>query len=103
MTEQQDVLQRSISDLIVMRDQLAGIENIDQEQARVQAKLDHTKQYLKAAQGEVKEALHYRDKYLAEARDKLAESERLDKEIKEKRVVVSQLDEYVNKIRQKLG
>ena len=58
---------------------------------------------LKGAQGEVKEAEHFRDKYLGEAREKLAESERLDKEIKEKRVVVSQLNDYVNKIRQQLG
>ena len=101
--QHEDALKHSISDLIVLRDQLSGIENIDQEQARVQAKLDQTKKYLAGAKGEVKEALHYRDKYLAEAREKLAESERLDKEIKEKRVVVSQLDEYVNKIRQQLG
>ena len=97
-----DVLQRSIADLIAHRDQLTGIDDLDQEQARVQAKLDHTKQYLKAAQGEIKEAEHFRDKYLGEAKEKLAESERLDKEIKEKRVVVSQLDDYVNKIRQQL-
>ena len=103
MTEQQDVLKRSISDLIVMRDQLAGIENIDAERQKAQAKLDSVKRQLEGAKGEVKEAVHYRDKYLAEAREKLAESERLEKEIKEKRVVVGQLNDWINKIRAQLG
>jgi molybdopterin converting factor small subunit len=49
------------------------------------------------------EAKHNRDKYLAEAREKLAESERLDKEIKTKGEEVSALNDWINKIRQQLG
>ena len=103
LQQSHDILRASISDLIVLRDQLGGIDDLKAERARAQAQLDATKQQLKGWQQEVKEATQWRDKYLAEARDKLAECERLDKEIKEKRVVVSQLDDYVNKIRQKLG
>jgi len=103
MSEQQDVLKRSISDLIVLRDQLAGIDDLNAERAKVQAALDYETKFLAQTKGETKEAKHYRDKYLAEAREKLAEGERLDKENKEKSVVVSQLNDYVNKIRQQLG
>jgi hypothetical protein len=98
-----DVLKASISDLIVLRDQWTGIESLDAERASVRAKLDETKKFLAQTKGEVKEATHFRDKYLGEAREKLAESERLDKEIKEKSVVVSQLNDYINKMREKLG
>jgi hypothetical protein len=87
----------------VLRDQLAGVESMDAERAKAKAALDHSKKYLEQTKGEVKEATHYRDKYLAEAREKLAESERLDKQIAEKRVIVRQLDAYVAKIRQQLG
>jgi len=103
LQQSHDILRASISDLIVLRDQLGGIDDLKAERARAQAQLDATKQQLKGWQQEVKEAEHYRDKYLAEAREKLAESERLDKQIADKRVVVSQLDAYVNKIRQQLG
>jgi len=103
LQQSHDILRASISDLIVLRDQRGGIDDLKAERARAQAQLDATKQQLKGWQQEVKEATQWRDKYLAEARDKLAECERLDKEIKEKRVVVSQLNDYVNKIRQQLG
>jgi len=103
MTEQQDVLKASISELIVLRDQLAGIESIDAERARVKAALDHQTKFLAQTKGEVKEAETYRDKYLAEAKEKLAECERLDKEIKEKSVQVAQVNDYLNKVRQQLG
>ena len=43
-------------------------------------------------QGEVKEALQYRDKYLAEAREKLAEGQRLDKENKTKSKKLSEVN-----------
>jgi hypothetical protein len=101
--EHQDVLKRSINDLMAYRDQVGEIDDLKAEKQKAQAQLDATKQQLKGWQQEVKEATHYRDKYLAEAREKVAESERLDKAIAEKRVVVSQLDGYVNKIRQQLG
>ena len=103
MNAHQDVLNRSISDLQTLSGQLAGIGTIDADAARARAQLESVKRQLEGAKAEVKEALHFRDKYLGEARDKLAESERLDKEIKEKRVLVSQLNDYVNKIRQQLG
>jgi len=101
--EQQDVLKRSISDLIVLRDQLAGIDDLKAERAKVKAGIDYDTKFLAQTKGEVKEAEHYRDKYLAEAREKLAECERLDKEIKEKSVVAKQANDYINKLRQQLG
>src|SRR5215469_7531864 len=98
-----DVLTAAISDLRTLSSQLTGIESIDAERAQAQAKLDHATKYLTQTKAEVKEAEHYRDKYLAEAREKLAESERLDKEIKEKSVVAKQANDYINKLRQQLG
>jgi hypothetical protein len=103
LRQSQDLLKASISDLIVLRDQWAGIDDLNAERAKVKAALDHETKYLAQTKGEVKEALYFRDKYLAEARDKLAESERLTKEITEKSVQVTQLNDYVNKMREKLG
>jgi uncharacterized coiled-coil DUF342 family protein len=98
-----DLIQRIISNLTDYGNQVGKIDDLKSEQQKAQAQVDQTKQQLKGWQQEVKEATQWRDKYLAEAREKLAECERLDKEIKEKRVVVSQLNDYVNKIRQQLG
>jgi hypothetical protein len=103
LKEAQPLIQRIISNLTVYGDQVGEIDDLKAEKQKAQAQLDQTKQQLKDWQQEVKEATQWRDKYLAEAREKVAESERLDKEIKEKRVVVSQLNDYVNKIRQQLG
>jgi len=102
-TQHQDVLKHSISELIAHRDQLGGIDDLNAERAKVKAALDYEKKLLAQTKGEVKEAAGYRDKYLAEAREKLAECERLDKEIKEKSVVVKQANDYINKLRQQLG
>jgi peptidoglycan hydrolase CwlO-like protein len=98
-----DVLKASISDLKVLHDQLTGIDDLDDERAAAQAKLDETKRYLKQAQGEVKEALYFRDKYMAEAREKAAECERLTKEIAEKSAQVAQVNDYIAKLRAKLA
>ena len=54
LRQSHDVLKGSISQLIVLRDQLAGIDDIKAEQQKAQASLDETKRYLKQAQGEVK-------------------------------------------------
>jgi hypothetical protein len=58
---------------------------------------------LDQCKGEVKEATYFRDKYLGEAREKQAESERLDKELKEKSAQVAQANDYINKLRAKLA
>jgi len=96
-------LNNIVSNLQTLREQMAGIESIDADAARARAQLESVKRQLEGAKGEVREALHYRDKYLAEAKEKLAESERLDKEIKEKSVVAKQANDYINKLRQQLG
>jgi hypothetical protein len=70
------------------------------EQQKAQAQLDHTNKYLKQTQAQVKEAEYFRDKYMAEAREKAAESERLDKEIKEMRATAAQLNDWRNKMLQ---
>jgi hypothetical protein len=103
LQQSHDLIQRIIANLTVYRDQVGGIDDLKAEHANAQAKLDSTKQQLKGWQQEVKEATQWRDKYLAEAREKLAESERLDKEIKDKRVVAGQLNEWISKIKQQLG
>ena len=83
-TETQSQIHRAIGDLQTLKEQWAGVESIDKEREKAEAKLSGVKASLKAVQGEVKEALQYRDKYLAEAREKLAEGQRLDKENKTK-------------------
>jgi hypothetical protein len=103
LKQSHDVLKASISDLIVLRDQWGKIESMEAERTKVKAELDHQTKFLTQTQGEVKEATYFRDKYMAEAREKAAESERLTKEIADKRVVVSQLDDYLKKAREKLG
>jgi hypothetical protein len=84
----QEYLTSAISHLKDLASQWSKIESMDAENARAKVELDHTTKLLAQTKGEVKENEHWRDKYLGEARDKAAESERLDKEIAEKRVVV---------------
>jgi uncharacterized coiled-coil DUF342 family protein len=84
-------------------DQLGDLDELTKETAKAKAKLDAVKRDLASWKQEIVEAKHNRDKYLAEAREKLAESERLDKEIKTKGEEVSALNDWINKIRQQLG
>jgi chromosome segregation ATPase len=86
-----------------LNDQLGKMDELDKEIAKRRAQLDMLKQNVAGMQINFDEVKREHDKILNAAHEKQAESERLDKEIKEKRVVVSQLDDYVNKIRQKLG
>jgi hypothetical protein len=98
-----DMLKGSISDLAVLRDQLAGLDDIKTEQQKAQAQLDYTKKYLEQEQGLVKEAEFFKNKYLDEARAKQAECERLDKEFKEKSAQLAQANDHINKLRSKLA
>jgi chromosome segregation ATPase len=84
-------------------EQLGDIEEMNKERAKAQAQLDALKRELASWKQEVAEAKGYRDKYLAEARGKLAESERLDKEIKTKGEEITAMNDWINKIRQQLG
>jgi chromosome segregation ATPase len=103
LKQSHDVLKASISDLAVLRDQLAGIDDIKVEQQKAQAQLDALKHNVKGMKIEFDEVKREHDKILAQAHEKLAECERLDAEIKKKREDVSQLSDYINKIKQRLG
>jgi hypothetical protein len=98
-----DVLAGSIADLKTLSDQLGEIDDLKVEKQKAQAELDYAKKYLEQTKGEVKEAEYFRDKYLAEAREKSAESERLDADIKKKREDQANLSNWLSKIKQQLG
>jgi hypothetical protein len=97
-----DVLAGSIADLKVLSEQLSGLDDIKAERQKAQAQLDYARKYLKQTQDQIKENEYFRDKYMAEAREKAAESERLDREIKEKRATAAQLNDWRNKMLQQL-
>jgi DNA repair exonuclease SbcCD ATPase subunit len=99
----QALLSGIITELRTLGDQAGDIEELTKETAKAQARLDALKRDLASWKQEIVEAKHSRDRYLNEAREKLAESERLDKEIKAKREEVSTLNDWINKIRIQLG
>jgi DNA repair exonuclease SbcCD ATPase subunit len=98
-----ELLKGIISDLKVFSGQVGDLDDMKEELARVQAQIDSAKRQLEVMKGEVKETTYYRDKYLAEAREKLAESQRLDKEIKERSAQLTVISDDLNKIRARIG
>jgi len=98
-----DVLAGSIADLKVLSEQLSGLDDIKAERQKAQAQLDYARKYLKQTQDQIKENEYFRDKIRDEAQAKHAESERLDKEIKEKSAQLTQINDHLSKIRQRLG
>jgi chromosome segregation ATPase len=103
LRQSHDVLKASISDLGVLRDNLAGIDDIKAEREKAQAQLDVLKQNVKGMQIELSEVKREHDKILAQAWEKQKEVERLDAEIKDKSAQLSQINDHLNKIRQRLG
>jgi chromosome segregation ATPase len=103
LRQSQDLIQRIISDVTVYRDQVGVIDDLKAEKQKAQASLDVLKQNVKGMQINFDEVKREYDKILAQAWEKQNESERLDKEIKEKRATVAQLEDYFSKARQRLG
>ena len=102
LQQSHDVLKGSISQLIVLRDQLSGLDDLKAEQQKAQAELDRLKQNVKGMQIELSEVKREHDKILAQAWEKQKEVERLDAEIKERRQATAQLNEWRDKMLQQL-
>ena len=103
LRQSHDVLKGSIADLGVLRDQLSGLDDLKAERAAAQAELDRLKQNIKGMKIEYDEVKREHDKILAQAWEKQKEVERLDAEIKDKSAQLSQINDHLNKIRQRLG
>jgi len=90
-TETQSGIQRAIGDLTTLREQWAGVESIDAERKKAEAKLAGVKANVAAMRAEFNEVKAAHDKLLAQAYEKQAECQRLDKEIKTKSKKLSEV------------
>jgi hypothetical protein len=73
LKQSHDVLQQSIADLKILRDQWAGIDDLKVEQQKVQAQLDALKHNVKGMKIEFDEVKREHEKILAAALEKQAE------------------------------
>ena len=78
--ETQSNIQRAIGDLSQLREQWAGVESIDKEREKVEAKLAGVKQNVAAMRAEFNEVKTAHDKILAKAHEEQAKLEKLQAE-----------------------
>jgi hypothetical protein len=97
-----DALARSISDLQTLSGQLGGIESIDAERTKAQAKLDNIKRETAGWKNERDEVKRAYDKILAEAHAEQANKERLVKENEALSAQNKQMNEWRDKMLQQL-
>ena len=83
-TNTQSDIQRAIGDLQQLRQQWSGVESIDQEREKVEAKLDAVKANVVAMRAEFSEVKRSYDQILAKAHAEQAKLEKLEREVKAK-------------------
>jgi chromosome segregation ATPase len=96
-----DVLKASISDLAVLRDQLAGIDDIKAEQQKAQAQLDALKHNVKGMNIELKEATDQYNEVCRKAHDELAKFEALQRDVKAKTDELNSINQQIQKLRER--
>jgi len=77
-------IQRAIGDLQTLREQWSGVESIDKEREKAEAKLAAAKQNVVAMRAEFNEVKRAHDDILKKALAKQSELEKLDAELKRK-------------------
>src|SRR5215472_17010189 len=82
--ETQSHIQRAVGDLQTLKEQWAGVESIDKEREKAQAKLDAVKQNVAAMRAQLNEVKRAHDQILAKAHADQAKLSKLEVEIKRK-------------------
>jgi chromosome segregation ATPase len=98
----QSNIQRAIGDLQTLREQWSGVESIDAERDKAQAKLDGVKQNIVAMRGEFNEVKRAHDQILAKAHEAQAELQRMEAEIKKRKGELGKINAELAKIPDKL-
>jgi chromosome segregation ATPase len=100
--ETQSGIQRAIGDLQTLKEQWSGVESIDKERDKAQAKLDAVKQNVAAMRGEFNEVKHAHAQILTKAREDQAKLQGLQGEIKRKSAELTKINAEFDKLRQLL-
>ena len=101
-TQTQSDIQRSVGDLQQLRDQLSGVESIDAERKKAQAKLDAVKANVAGMRAEFNEVKVAHDKILTKALEDQAKLEKLQAEIKRRSKELAAINAELAKIPDKL-
>src|SRR5262249_44192116 len=91
-----------IGDLQQLREQWSGVESIDKEREKAQAKLDAVKQNVAGMRGEFNEVRRAHDDILKKAHAAQTELERMEREIKKRKGEVAAINAELAKISDKL-
>jgi chromosome segregation ATPase len=100
--ETQSNIQRAIGDLQNLREQWSGVETIDKEREKAEAKLDAVRQNVAGMRAEFNEVKRAHDQILAKAHEDQAKLEKLQSEIKRKTAELTKIHGDFTKLRQLL-
>jgi len=98
----QSDIQRAIGDLQTLRKQWDGVESIDKEREKAEAKLDTVKQNIVAMRGEFNEVKRAHDQILAKAHEEQAKLTKLEGEVKRRTAELGKINAELAKIPDKL-
>ena len=98
----QSDIQRAIGDLSQLREQWAGVESIDKEREKAEAKLAGVKQNIAAMRAEFNEVQRAHDKILAKAHEDQAKLSKLEGEIKRRSAELGKINAALAEIPGKL-
>ena len=98
----QSDIQRAIGDLQQLREQWSGVESIDKEREKAQAKLDAVKQNVAGMRGEFNEVRRAHDDILKKAQAAQTELQRMEREIKKRKGELAGINAELAKIPDKL-
>jgi chromosome segregation ATPase len=99
LRDAQGGVNRIIGDLQTLREQWEGVESIDAERAKAEAKLAAAKQNVAGMRSEFAEVKHAHDEILKKGLEKQDALEKLDREIKQRRGELAKINAEFNKIR----
>jgi len=100
--ETQSQLQRSIGDLEQLRQQWSGVESVEKEREKAQAKLDAVTKNVAGMRGEFNEVKRAHDDILKKALAAQAELSKLEGEIKKRKGELAGINAELAKIPDKL-
>src|SRR5215469_440657 len=98
----QSDLQRAIGDLTTLREQWSGVESIDAERKKAEARLDAVKQNIVAMRGEFNEVKHAHGEILKKAQAAQTELGKLEGEVKRRSKELAAINAELAKIPDKL-
>ena len=98
----QSDIQRAIGDLQTLREQWSGVESIDKEREKAQAKLEAVKQNIVVMRGEFNEVKHAHGEILKKAQAAQSELGKLEGEVKRRSKELAAINAELAKIPDKL-